>query len=68
MERFDTDRVVGVVSKILERDTKGADQGHGGLKGFGMEDLKGEDEVLDRVGEWEGETLVPYRAGRANVV
>ncbi|PON69064.1 hypothetical protein PanWU01x14_090890 [Parasponia andersonii] len=59
---------VGRVGQVLERDAEGTDQGLGGLGGLGVEDLEGEERVVEGCGEREGEALVPDGPGRTGIV
>ncbi|KAK7294542.1 hypothetical protein RJT34_17431 [Clitoria ternatea] len=53
---------VGGVVEDFEGKTEGGDKGFGGVGGFGVEDLEGEEGVVEW-GEREGETLILDRGG-----
>lgn len=47
------------VVEFAEGEAEGGDEGFGGVGGFGVEDLEGEEGVVERVREREGEAFVP---------
>lgn len=66
-ESADSVRVIEI-GLVLEWDPEGSDEGFCGVGGFGVEDLEGEEGVVEGGGEGEGEALVPDGAGGARVV
>lgn len=65
--RSDSGQIVRV-GQVLQWDPESADQGFGGLGGFGVEDFEGEEGVLERRAQRESEALVPHGSGGAGVV
>ncbi|KAE9615011.1 hypothetical protein Lalb_Chr04g0250761 [Lupinus albus] len=54
----DPGRVMKVVD-VLKREAERSDEGFWGIGGFGMEDLKSEEGIVERVSERESEPFVP---------
>lgn len=61
-------RGVVEVVEVFEGEAEGGDEGFGGVGGFGVKDLEGEEGVVEGEREREGETLVPDGGGVAGVV
>lgn len=66
--------VRGGDEEVLEGAAEGGDEGLGGLRGLGVEDLEGKDgvggivDVVEWEWDWDGEPLVPDGTGGAAVV